>query len=172
MNIYKTESGFEYLAIENGAHGRHERVWVNKRVPRLLDERGEVKLLGPAGLRVTEKGNKVLIPGERGYVALIVAPCGYRGSGRFTIRPPEELIITAGEIYESPRGSLGTSSTLLIFVPVDGTKVRYAYHRSGRLYGSPPNVVEEIYFDGKEVVVREVLSSTEDGVDEELLEAL
>ena len=128
------DAGYFYIEIPSGAHGKTKRIWINRKAVEQEDE--QFVVVDKLDYRITEKGNIVLIPGEKN-IAIIEAESGYRGHSAINVysRDGQEVKpIFRGAVYHSPLGRLGVSDIILTELRErDIIKVR----RTGRLYGAP-----------------------------------
>ncbi len=162
-----TDQGYFYISIPTGAHGRTERVWINRKaiIQKKENDKVTYQINDWLTYRRTEKGNIVLMPSEnkRETVIYLVAECGYRGSSSIDIKNGEEIF--KGADYHSPRGRLGVSECGLFLVK-DGTK--FIIERTGRLYGADPVITLKVIFTHNVIDLIKVQEES----DEELLELL
>ena len=180
MEVQSLErNGKVYYYVDFGKedHGRKTfRLWVN---PALIEkekvpvekwdpEHGYVKVgeeerlmvetEGLKNIKITEKGNYVLIPADPNnptYVFDIGWSCGYRGKSWYDILEPEKVKLELPyHIYQSPRGNLGVSTYALIVSDSPTLKVHLA--RDGRTYGDPEEKTVEYAFENGKVKEREI----------------
>ena len=133
-----TDTGYFYIPLPDGRGTR--RIWVNRGAIKVVRKDGHDSYVVADKLdyRVTEKGNVVLMPGDKN-IAIIHAECGYRGSSDIKVfRNGKEVEpIARGAEYHSPRGSLGVDDVVVVALEEgDIIKVR----RTGRLYGADPEL--------------------------------
>jgi len=151
VSFKEDENGrrYPYVDIGHEAHGRKSyRLWISGRLLE-RDEEGNYVITFPkrkARVEKTPKGSLVLRPSDDTMVYKICVGCGYRGRGDFEILS-ENMGIFPFEIWSSPRGSLGVSRGALVNTP-DGKPLKYRWHRTGRLYGSPSMGITIVMPDG------------------------
>jgi hypothetical protein len=164
QSIERNGKVYYYVDFGEEDHGRKTfRLWIN---PALIEkweieqgvvekERLMVEIEGLRNIKITEKGNYVLIPSENTYIFDIGWSSGYRGKSFYDILEPEKV---KGElpyhIYQSPRGNLGVSTYALIVSDSPTLKVHLS--RNGRTYGDPTEKTVEYAFENGKVIEREI----------------
>lgn len=127
-----TDSGYFYYELGGGGFNRPKKVWINSKAIKMVDDK--YVIADKLDYRVTEKGNIVLIPGDKD-IAVVFAECGYRGGSKIETTAK---VIAKEAYYHSQRGSLGVSEVILCEVR-EGD--RFTVNRTGRLYGAEPEIV-------------------------------
>ena len=150
---YYTDFGYE-------AHGKSSfRLWIAESLIEFADtgEREDlyVEIEGLRDIKITEKGNFVLIPSENTYVFNIGWASGYRGNSYYTIAEPEKVKVEIPySEYRSPRGNLGISNYALVVSNSPSLKVHLS--RTGRTYGAPEEMTVEYVYENGRVISREI----------------
>lgn len=136
-----------YLDVGKELHGRKSfRLYVSSKLVE-EDEKGAYLRMPRENvdLKVTEKGTRVLIPGNC-YVFDILVPAGYRGGSSIKILSQIKHVLSY-KAYESPRGSLGISEGVIVIS--EEPKVKFYWERTGRTYGSPKKGIAIMNLDGE-----------------------
>ena len=132
----KTDNGFYYLDIGSEDHGKPSfRLWVSSKLiteSDIYENREVVKFPISALIHKTEKGNYVLRPDNEVTTFDILIHCGYRGRSEIEVVGNNDEQRMFYFVYESPRGSCGVSTGVLVSTKKE-VEIRWA--RSGRLYG-------------------------------------
>ena len=164
LNYRETDGKqFFYVDIGSEVHGRPSfRLWVSGRLVQKETKDNQVYyfLEFPvlnAGIARTEKGTLVLRPAQDNVTYNVLVPCGYRGGSSLEVVSPEMAQVYLYEEYSSPRGNLGVSQGAIIVAPLGSIRVRW--ERTGRLYGSVPTGITELYPDGREETIDRVEDS-------------
>ena len=133
-----TDTGYFYIPLPDGRGTR--RIWVNRGAINIVHKDGHDSYVVADKLdyRITEKGNVVLMPGDKD-IAIIHAVCGYRGHSEVkVIRNGKEVEpIVRGSEYHSPAGALGVDD--IVIVPLEEGDI-IKVERTGRLYGADPEL--------------------------------
>lgn len=144
-----SEGRFPFLDFGYETHGRKSfRLWISTKLIQ-KDEKGQDVISFPmnATLIRTEKGSLVLRPGP-GVVYDIFVKCGYRGDSKIEILKPQPSLAVKYYDYSSPRGSLGVSHGMLVWLETPQS-LTYRWRRTGRTYGEPKKGLSIIHPDGR-----------------------
>ena len=145
---YKEGEGGPFPYVDFGSRqGRVLRLWLSKKIP--LNEDGWLVFpVHGVDLIKTEKGTLVLRPGAGSLYQSFVG-CGYRGGSMIKVLEPQDHVVYSYSKAESPRGALGVSQGVIIWVPQGTQRVKTVWFRTGRLYGRAAEGVTIFYPDGR-----------------------
>lgn len=134
--FYFNQKG-EYYYTPLGDHGHGnpaQLLWVGKsyKIP-------EENLNLLQGDIIEGKKNLILIPGNK-WIFKIVLEAGFRGQNENITVGNEVNKYYIYPIYRSPRGNVGIDDLILIVADKNTATINVKYVRSGRLYGSDPEV--------------------------------
>lgn len=138
---------FYYLDVGEELHGRKSfRLYVSSKLVE-EDENGTYLRLPRENvdLKVTEKGTRILIPGNC-YAFSIVVPAGYRGGSNIEILSAVKHVLPY-KVYSSPRGNLGISEGVIVIS--EEPEVKFYWERTGRTYGNPKQGIAIINLNGE-----------------------
>ncbi len=129
---------------------RPQRIWINRKCI-IEDEKGRknVKLVGNK-IRVTERGNYVIVPDPDYFIAEVGWECGLRGSSWIEKIENIEVEISL-KYYKSPRGSVGISTYCIVSTKKNNVIKAYL-KRNGRLYGAESETIQIVKVENDEVV--------------------
>ncbi len=133
--FYFNQKG-EYYYTPLGDHGHGnpaQLLWVGKsyKIP-------EENLNLLQGDIIEGKKNLILIPGDK-LIFKIVLEAGFRGQNSdISIEGAKRYFIYP--LYRSPRGNIGIDDLVLIVADRNTTTINIKYSRTGRLYGSDPDI--------------------------------